>query len=221
MDPENLSFINNKGKRIDSNSSYKVILKEIHWLGINTSNITINELLDELDLKLAIKHNLIVQDKTYLEQLREYSEFHNQIRVLYKHIIADAFNLYSYDEDKSLDTYSKIFDVDYVKLNCKLKIYKISERILKTRKLPIHILETELFTSKDFIISENLSNLDYVLNSFDEYLKTSIEYENYENILISMKIVEDINTHKYHLINYLDQITLKLECLYSKTSRNI
>lgn len=134
---------------------------------------------------------------------------------VFSHFVYD-----SYDEDKSLDTYSKIFDVDYVKLNCKLKIYKISERILKTRKLPIHILETELFTLKDFIISENLSNLDYVLNSFDEYLKTSIEYENYENILISMKIVEAINTHKYHLINYLDQITLKLEYLYSKTDES-
>ena len=113
MDPENLSFINNKGKRIDSNSSYKEILKEIHWLGINTSNITINDLLDELDLKLAIKHNLIVQDKTYIEQLRDYSEFHNQIRVLYKHIIADAFNLYSYDEAKMPKEIKLIFNSKY------------------------------------------------------------------------------------------------------------
>ena len=109
MDPENLFFINNKGKSIDSNSPYKVILKEIHWLGIDTSNITINELLYELDLKLAIKHNLLVQDKTYLEQLREYSQFHNQIRVLYKHIIADAFNLYSYDGDKMPKEIKRIF----------------------------------------------------------------------------------------------------------------
>lgn len=72
-------------------------------------------------------------------------------------------------------------------------------------------METELFTLKDFIISENLSNLDYVLNSFNEYLKNSIEYENYENIFISWKIVDTINTHKYHLMNYLDLITLKLE----------
>lgn len=109
MDPENLFYINHKGERIDSNSSYKAILKEIHWLGINTSNITINDLLDELDLKLAIKHNLIVQDKTYLEQLREYSQFHNQIRVLYKHIIAYAFNLYSYNEDKMPKEIKRIF----------------------------------------------------------------------------------------------------------------
>ncbi len=109
IDTENLFYINHKGERIDSNSSYKAILKEIHWLGINTSNITINDLLDELDLKLAIKHNLIVQDKTYLEQLREYSQFHNQIRVLYKHIIADAFNLYSYNEDKMPKEIKRIF----------------------------------------------------------------------------------------------------------------
>ncbi len=109
IDSENLFYINHKGERIDSNSSYKAILKEIHWLGINTSNITINDLLDELDLKLAIKHNLIVQDITYLEQLREYSQFHNQIRVLYKHIIADAFNLYSYNEDKMPKEIKRIF----------------------------------------------------------------------------------------------------------------
>lgn len=109
IDSENLFYINHKGERIDSNSSYKAILKEIHWLGINTSNITINDLLDELDLKLAIKHNLIVQDKTYLEQLREYSQFHNQIRVLYKHIIAYAFNLYSYNEDKMPKEIKRIF----------------------------------------------------------------------------------------------------------------
>lgn len=114
MDPEKLFYINHKGKRIDSDSPYKVILKEIHWLGINTSNITINELLDELDLKLAIKYNLIVQDKTYLEQFREYSEFHNQIRVLYKHIIADAFNLYSYDEDKMPKEIKRIFTSKYI-----------------------------------------------------------------------------------------------------------
>ena len=114
IDTENLFYINHKGERIDSNSSYKVILKEIHWLGINTSNITINELLDELDLKLAIKYNLIVQDATYLEQLREYSEFHNQIRVLYKHIIADAFNLYSYDEAKMSKEIQRIYNSKYI-----------------------------------------------------------------------------------------------------------
>ena len=113
IDTEILFYINHKGERIDSNSSYKAILKEIHWLGINTSNITINDLLDELDLKLAIKHNLIVQDQTYLEQLREYSQFHNQIRVLYKHIIADAFNLYSYDEDKMPKEIKLIFNSKY------------------------------------------------------------------------------------------------------------
>jgi hypothetical protein len=114
IDTENLFYINHKGKRIYSNSSYKVILKEIHWLGINTSNITINELLDELDLKLAIKHNLIVQDKTYLEQLREYSQFHNQIRVLFKHIIADVFNLYSFNEHKMPKEIQRIYNSKYI-----------------------------------------------------------------------------------------------------------
>lgn len=114
IDTENLFYINHNGKRIESNSPYKVILKEIHWLGINTSNITIDALLKELDVQLAIKHRQIVQDATYLEQLREYSEFHNQIRVLYKHIIVDAFNLYSYNENIMPKEIKRIFNSKYI-----------------------------------------------------------------------------------------------------------
>lgn len=133
---------------------------------------------------------------------------------VFSHFINDVS---SYE---NIDDYSKTFLIDYVNLNCNLKIYKILEGLLNNKKVPLDILETELFTLKDFIISENLSNLDYVLNSFSEYLKTSIEYENYENILISMKIVDIINTHKYHLINYLDLITLKLEEINIKASKS-
>lgn len=133
---------------------------------------------------------------------------------VFSHFISDDF---SYE---NIDDYSKTFLIDYVNLNCNLKIYKILERLLNNKKVPLDILETELFTLKDFIISENLSNLDYVLNSFSEYLKTSIEYENYEKILISMKIIDIINTHKYHLMNYLDLITLKLEEINIKASKS-
>ncbi|MBP6755362.1 MAG: hypothetical protein KA210_04380 [Bacteroidia bacterium] len=126
---------------------------------------------------------------------------------VFSHFITDDLSF----EDENFDDYSKTFLIDYVNFNCNLKIYKISEKLLNNKKIPLNILETELFTLKDFIISENLSNLDYVLNSFNEYLKNSIEYENYENIFISWKIVDTINTHKYHLMNYLDLITLKLE----------
>lgn len=114
IDTESIFYINNKGKRIDCDSSYKDIIIEINELGINTSNITIDELLIELDVQLAIKHRQIVQGTTYLEQLRKYSEFHNQIRVLYKHIIADAFNLYSYNEAKMPKEIKRIFNSKYI-----------------------------------------------------------------------------------------------------------
>ena len=114
IDTENLFYINDKGKRIDHNSSYTDIIRELNELGIDTSNITINELLIELDVQLAIKHRQIVQDTTYLKQLREYSEFHIQIRVIYKHIIADVFNLYSYDEDKMPKEIKRIFNSKYI-----------------------------------------------------------------------------------------------------------
>ena len=114
IDTENLFYINDKGKRIDHNSSYTDIIRELNELGIDTSNITINELLIELDVQLAIKHRQIVQDATYLEQLKVYREFHNQIRVLYKHIIADAFNLYSYNENNMPKEIKRIFNCKYI-----------------------------------------------------------------------------------------------------------
>lgn len=113
-DTEPIFYINQKGKRIDSNSSYTDIIRELNELGIDTSNITINELLIELDVQLAIKHRQIVQDATYLEQLKVYREFHNQIRVLYKHIIADAFNLYSYNENNMPKEIKRIFNCKYI-----------------------------------------------------------------------------------------------------------
>ena len=100
IDTENIFFINSKGKRIDFNSHYTEIIEETNGLGIDTSEITIEELMKELDVLLAKKHSHITKDATYLNQLREYIEFHNKIRVLFKSILADAFNLYSWDENK-------------------------------------------------------------------------------------------------------------------------
>ncbi len=77
-----------------------VIIQEINKLGIDTSEITIPNLLDELDILLSKKHGAIIKNKDCLKQLKEYNDYHNQIRVLFKHIIEDAYNLYSYDEDK-------------------------------------------------------------------------------------------------------------------------
>lgn len=114
IDSENLFYINQKGKRIDCDSSYKDIIIEINELGIETAEITIDELLIELDVQLAIKHRQIVQDAKYLKQLKLYREFHNQIRVLYKHIIADAFNLYSYNEDNMPKEMRKIYNSKYI-----------------------------------------------------------------------------------------------------------
>ena len=114
INTENLFYINQKGERIDFDSSYKDIIIEINELGIETAEITIDELLIELDVQLAIKHRQIVQDTTYLKQLREYSEFHNQIRVIYKHIIADVFNLYSNNEDKMPKEIQRIYNSKYI-----------------------------------------------------------------------------------------------------------
>lgn len=114
IDTEYIFYINTIGKRIDRNSSYKDIIIEINELGIETAEITIDELLKELDVQLAIKHSQIVCDKTYINQIKQYREFHNLIRVLYHHIIADAFNLYSYKEDKMPKEIKRIYNSKYI-----------------------------------------------------------------------------------------------------------
>ena len=114
INTEPIFYINTKGKRIDCDSSYADIIREINELGIDTTEITIDELLKELDVQLAIKHSQIVSDKTFVNQIQQYRKFHNQIRVLYFHIIADAFNLYSYDEAKMPKEIKRIFNNKYI-----------------------------------------------------------------------------------------------------------
>jgi hypothetical protein len=110
---ENLFYINNKGKRIDCDSSYTDIIREINELGIDTAEITIDELLKELDVQLVTKHSQIVCGVTYTNQIKNYREFHNQIRVLYKHIMDDVYNLYSYNEDNMPTEIKRIFKSKY------------------------------------------------------------------------------------------------------------
>ena len=106
--------MNSRGKRIDFNSSYTDIIIEINELGIETAEITIDQLLSDLDVLLAIKHSQIVCNETYIKQIIQYREFHNQIRVLYKQIIADVFNLYSYDQKQMSQEIKRIFKCKYM-----------------------------------------------------------------------------------------------------------
>lgn len=114
INKENLFYINSDNIRIDANSSYLLIIEEINRLGIETAEITIDELLKELDVQLAKKFSLIVYDKTYITQTKQYREFHNLIRVLYHHIIVDAFNLYSYREDNMPKEIKRIYNSKYI-----------------------------------------------------------------------------------------------------------
>ncbi len=113
IDTENIFFFNSKGKRIDFNSHYTEIIEEINGLGIVTSDIIIDDLMKILDVLLAKKYSLITKDSTYLNQLRDYNEFQNKIRVLFKSVLADAFNLYSFDESKMPEEIKRYFNCKY------------------------------------------------------------------------------------------------------------
>lgn len=113
IDTENIFYINGKGKRIDFNSHYTEIIEELNEIGIKTHEITIEELMPKFSILLAKKFSLITKDATYLSQLREYNEFQNKIRVLFKSVLADAFNLYSFDENKMPEEIKRYFNCKY------------------------------------------------------------------------------------------------------------
>lgn len=113
IDTENIFFINSKGKRIDFNSHYTEIIEELNEIGIKTHEITIEEVMSKFNILLADKFSLMTKDATYLSQLREYNEFQNKIRVLFKFVLADAFNLYSFDESKMPEKIKLYFNCKY------------------------------------------------------------------------------------------------------------
>ena len=187
-----------------------------------------------LSMKDTIQDNLIkakiknLYDHNFLKLFKQVHTFLPIIDMkneeLYFFFNEKVYNFFDYenfileDKDEDEDVYSPFFPMHYAKLNCKLKIYTVLEKILNAKKIPLRAVITELLTLKDFIINEILSNLDYVLNSNDEYLNHMLEDIELDYFFFSIKIKEAINDHKYNLTNYLDLITLKLEEISSKTN---
>jgi hypothetical protein len=106
-------YFNSEYRKIDCNTSYKLINQEINKLGIVTSDITISQLLIEMNKLLEVKHSKINKNILYYDQLRDYNEFNGKLRVLYKHIIEDAFNLYSYKANRMPIKTKRIFNCKY------------------------------------------------------------------------------------------------------------
>ena len=108
-----LYYVNDSNEKIYVHCHYKTIINELTRLGIYNPDITINELIEKLNPLLTDKHNAIVKNKNYLEQIRSYNEFHNKIRVLYLSILDVYFYLYDYDETKMPYKLKALFTCKY------------------------------------------------------------------------------------------------------------
>jgi hypothetical protein len=106
-------FINDENEKVYVHCDYKIIINELTKLGIYNSDSTIEEIMDKTNLLLAEKHASLVRDRTYLQQVRSYNEFHNKIRVLYLSMLEVQFYLYDYDATKMPSELKRLFTSKY------------------------------------------------------------------------------------------------------------
>lgn len=106
-------FINDENETVYVHCDYKIIIKELTKLGIYDSNSTIEEITDKFNPLLTKMFKTIVKDTTYLNQIRQYNEFHNKIRVLYLSMLEVWFYLYDYDATKMPSRLKSLFTCKY------------------------------------------------------------------------------------------------------------
>lgn len=106
-------FINDENEKVYVHCDYKIIINELTKLGIYNSDSTIEEIMEKTNLLLAKKHASLVRDRTYLQQVRSYNEFHNLIRVLYLSMLEVQFYLYDYDATKMPSELKILFTSKY------------------------------------------------------------------------------------------------------------
>lgn len=106
-------FINDENEKVYVHCDYKIIINELTKLGIYNSDSTIEEIMEKTNLLLAKKHASLVRDRTYLQQVRSYNEFHNMIRVLYLSMLEVQFYLYDYDATKMPSELKILFTSKY------------------------------------------------------------------------------------------------------------
>jgi hypothetical protein len=102
-------YINSENIKINIHTPYKTIIQEIQKLGIETKDISIDELYIKLDALLKAQFECTICEKDYEEQVRCYMEYHNKLRVLYLQVNEVLFNLYEYNENAMPERTKRIF----------------------------------------------------------------------------------------------------------------
>jgi hypothetical protein len=102
-------YINSKGEKVTCFSSFQVIHEELLELGINTKDLTINELLNKICK--CILNELCLSTK--LNQNFYNSENGNILNVLLLNVREVAYNLYDFDTAKMPDELKESYQCQY------------------------------------------------------------------------------------------------------------
>jgi hypothetical protein len=102
-------YINSKGLKVTCFSSFQVIHEELLKLGINTKDLTINELLNLISKRIL--NELCLSRK--LNQNFYNSENGNILNVLLLNVREVAYNLYDFDTTKMSDELKESYQYQY------------------------------------------------------------------------------------------------------------
>ena len=102
-------YINSENIKINIHTPYKTIIQEIQKLGIETKDISIDELYIKLDALLKEEFAGTISSISYEDQMRNYLKFHKKLRVLYLQVNEVLFNLYEYNENAMPERTKRIF----------------------------------------------------------------------------------------------------------------
>lgn len=102
-------YINSDNIKINIHTPYKIIIQEIQKLGIETKDISIDQLYIKLDALLKEEFAGTICSVSYEDQMRNYLKFHKKLRVLYLQANEVLFNLYEYNENAMPERIKRIF----------------------------------------------------------------------------------------------------------------
>lgn len=102
-------YINSENIKINIHTPYKIVIKELQELGIETQGISIDEINTKLDILLKEEFAGMICKISYEEQMRNYLKYHKKLRVLYLQVNEVLFNLYEYNENAMPERTKRIF----------------------------------------------------------------------------------------------------------------
>ncbi|MEN9981864.1 MAG: hypothetical protein RL542_1651 [Bacteroidota bacterium] len=102
-------YINSKGEKVTCISSYKIINEELTHLGINTKNLSINELINIISKRILNEFCLSKK----LNQDFHNSENYNILKGLLLNVREVAYYLYDFDTAKMPDELKESYQYQY------------------------------------------------------------------------------------------------------------